>query len=290
MVQSLSNEAGAQFARMTHPLRAERWSVSDLNPWTWWLGAAAEAVKSHRQPVDEGQTFQQAEKLGAALISAAWNHYRDMRDAASEVTFFQTYGGLFGMHVADKAEHEAERAHAAAQMRETERVQDLLARITEGGYAAAVARAAYLLARRGQPILLDAIETKRDLMLEYRALMPDLPRDEARRVRGEQEIIVNHAPQQAIETLPELLARPDDRKRFVALFERLLSDPRVQAVQPTDQQQEMLERLRLELKPWASAGGTGPRRRAAGTRAAKPGAGRTATRPASRATRRSGGK
>jgi pimeloyl-ACP methyl ester carboxylesterase len=291
LVQSMSSEQAAQAARLLHPLRAERWSVSDLNPWTWWLGAAAEAVKSQRKPAGSDQPFKQAEKLGAALVSAAWDYYRDMRDAASEAAFFQTYGGIFGMLLADKALRESERGHAAAEAAQTELVQGLLARITDGGYPAAVARAAALLARQGRPIRLELIEKKRDMMLEYGDLLPNLPRDEARRIRGEQEIIVDRAPQEAVETLPRLLVKPEDRERFFALFERLLADPRVQETNPTDQQFAMLERMRIELKGRPEGAGAArsapaPRARAAATTAARTTTRRTTTGAAKRTASR----
>jgi pimeloyl-ACP methyl ester carboxylesterase len=247
VVQATSNEATAQASRMLHPLRAERWAVSDLNPWTWWMGTAAGMVKANRQPVEEGQAFRRAETLGAGLVSAAWDYYRDLRDATSEAAFFRTYGGIFGAHLADKALGAAEHDRAAAEAAVKDMIEALLARIGEGGYPAAVARAASLLARHGQPIQLEAIEARRDIMLEYRDLLPDLPREEQRRIRGEQEVIVAHAPREAAETLPQLLTAPGDRERFLALFGRLLADPRVQAAGVTPGQREMIEHLRLDL-------------------------------------------
>jgi pimeloyl-ACP methyl ester carboxylesterase len=276
VVQALGNEASAQTSRFMHPLRAERWSVSDLNPWTWWLGAAAEAVTANRRPVSEQQPFRKAEALGAALVSAAWDHYRDLRDAASESMFFQVYGGLFGMQVADRALLEAERTRTAASALQAERVETLVARIGEGGYPAAVARALALLARRGQPIRLDEIEAKMDLFGEYRDLLPPLPVETLRRIRGEQEVIVAHEPQRALDTMPALLADPADRQRFFALFERMLADPRVRATQPTKGQREVIDQLRLDVSQPA------PRRAPVRRAQARPRAGKAAARRGSR--------
>ena len=280
-VRAMSNEAAAQVSRATHPLRVERWSISDLNPWTWWLGPAAEAVKANRVAAERGQPFVEAERLGAQLVSAGWDCYRDLRDAASESAFFQVYGGLLGLQIADRPLREAEHERAAAEAAQADRVRELLARIEQGGFPAAVARTAHLLARRGQPIRLETVEARRDLMSEYADLLPDLPRDVARRIRGEQEVIVAHAPQRAIETLPALLSEPAERERFFALFERLLADPRVQSTRPTDDQRAMLDRLRLELAPAIAA----TRR----TRAAAAGAARGA-RSATRGAPRSGAR
>ena len=51
MVQALSNDYGAKLSREFHPLRFQRWAVSDLNPWLWWLAPTAQAVKAQRQRV-----------------------------------------------------------------------------------------------------------------------------------------------------------------------------------------------------------------------------------------------
>ena len=40
-------------------------------------------------------------------------------------------------------------------------------------------------------------------MADYRELLPAMPPDQWRRVRGEQEIIVRYEPEQALATLPE---------------------------------------------------------------------------------------
>ena len=241
-VQALgSKEAGAAM-RLLHPLRAERWSVSDLNPWLWWLGPAADAVKNQRRSTPRDQPFVKAEQFGAALTSAAWDFYRDLRDAASEAAFFELYGSLFGLTLADP---EAKAASAALETRQRNAalVRDVLARIGEGGYAAALARTAYLLQHRGKPLPLELFETKTELMRDYRDLLPDLPVDAMRRIRGEQEIIVDHEPQRALETLPALLADPADRARYFKLIERVLADPRFGAQATTARQRGRFAQL-----------------------------------------------
>ncbi len=246
-VQSMANAATAQAARTLHPLRMERWAISDLMPWTWWLGPAAKAVESQRQPVGPEQRFRRAEKLGAELLGAGLDYYRDLRDAASERAFFDLYGGILGQHVADRALQQSAREQAGARAASEALVESLLARIGDGGYPAAVARAAALLARRGRPIDLETVETRRDLILDYLDLLPKLSMEEMRRIRGEQEVIVAHAPERAMQTLPELLADAGDRARFVTLFERLLEDPRVQAGYATEAQRELFAQLQARI-------------------------------------------
>src|SRR5262249_30074102 len=104
LVQALSNDYGAKLARESHPLRLQRWVMSDLNPWLWWLGPVAQTVKTQRQAVDAGDPRRKAEKMGSELISASLDYYRAIRDAVSEAAFFELYGNLFSLYLADKRE------------------------------------------------------------------------------------------------------------------------------------------------------------------------------------------
>jgi len=68
LVQATSNEATAKLRRQLHPLRAQRWMLSDLNPWLAWLGPAAEAVKAKRQPVDRENAMLKVEKAASTAL------------------------------------------------------------------------------------------------------------------------------------------------------------------------------------------------------------------------------
>ena len=102
-VQATSNEFTAKLGRQFHPLRFQRWLVSDLNPWLGWLGPAAGVVKSQRASAGPDNALTKVEKAASSAISASLEYYRAMRDAASEAAFFQTYGSVFSLYVADKS-------------------------------------------------------------------------------------------------------------------------------------------------------------------------------------------
>ena len=56
LVQATSTEYAAKLRRQFHPLRLQRWAMSDLNPWLGWLGPAAEiGARRSAQPVEPGQ-------------------------------------------------------------------------------------------------------------------------------------------------------------------------------------------------------------------------------------------
>jgi hypothetical protein len=84
-------------------------------------------------------------------------------------------------------------------------------------------------------------------MTEYRDLLPQMPPDQWRRVRGEQEIIVRYEPEKALETLPQLLANPADREKLVTLVQQLIADERLQRSKPSTEQLAMIEHIGATL-------------------------------------------
>ncbi len=248
-VQSLGNEFTAKVARQFHPLRFQRWAFSDLNPWLAWLQPAAEAVKAARKPARADSVPKKVEAAASEAISASLDFYRALRDAQSEAAFFQIYGNVFALYLADK--HQAEAALAVADARELPFVQSALAAIEEGGYPEAVARVAYLLLRKGEPMMLSWLERKEAFVAEHADLMPAVTREEWRRIRGEQEIIARYAPDKAIATLPKLLADARDRARLRALLERLAQEAQRMRREPTAEQVAMFTELgrTIEAKP-----------------------------------------
>jgi len=268
IVQATSNEHSALVRRQFHPLRFQRWAISDINPWFAWLGPAAEAVKQARQPVDGDNAFTNLEKAASATMSASLEYYRALRDAGSEAAFFQTYGNVFSLYIADRKQAE-ERAAPVVEGRELPFVKEALGSIAEGGYPEALARVACLLARKGEPLLLSTLQTKQEVLADYQELLPQMAPDAWRRVRGEQEIIVRYEPEQALATLPRLLANDGDRERLVELVRSLLADERVQRAKPSPEQLAIIDNLGAALdaevaaKPTrrASRGNGGPARK-----------------------------
>jgi hypothetical protein len=243
----MSNDLSAKLTREFNPLRVQRWAVSDNNPWLSWLPSVAQAVKAQRAAVDADNVARKSEKTISDLVSASLDYYRGMRDALSEAAFFQTYGAMFPLQLADGHETE-ERSAKAVAPRELPFVQDALASIAEGGYTEALARVAFLLSRKGEPLPLSRLSMRQEVLQDYAEYLPTLMIDQWRRIRGEQEIIAHYEPERAIETLPQLLADQADRERLLTLLKRLLADERVQKCKPTAEQLAMYERIRKILE------------------------------------------
>jgi len=264
LVQASSGEYAGKLRREFHPLRLQRWGLSDLNPWLAWTGLAANMVRAQRQPADRDNAVRKIEKTASDAISASLDYYRALRDAMSEATFFLAYGNVFALRIADKRLAEAAHGEGVVNPRELPFVQEALASIAEGGFAEALARVACLLARKGEPLLLSRLEMKQQLLADYKDLLPAMPPDQWRRVRGEQEIIVRYAPEDALATLPQLLRHAADRRRLVTLVQRLLADERVRRAKPSSEQVALIQQLQRSLA--VETGRRTPPKRAAAPR------------------------
>jgi hypothetical protein len=178
------------------------------------------------------------------MLSASLDCCTALRDAATEALFFGVYANMFTMHLADRHHAREEAAHAVADPRELPYVQQALAAIEEGGYAEAVARVAYLLERKGEPLLLSRLALREQLTQEYADYFPPLSPEEWRRIRGEQDIIVRYEPERAVATLPRLLAKAADRTRLLKLIDALLADDDVKRESHTEQQRLAMAQIR----------------------------------------------
>ncbi|HVL07683.1 MAG TPA: DUF3141 domain-containing protein [Burkholderiaceae bacterium] len=246
-VQAISNEMSARLLREFHPLRFQQWSLSHMNPWTAWLPSAAQTVTAHRHALDADDPMRRVEGIGAELLSASLDLYRALRDAANEAKFFSIYANMFSLYLAEKHGVQVQAAAAAAGPRELPFVKEALASAAEGGYTEAFARVAYLLARKGEPLPIARLDMRKELGADYADYVPKLPLDQWRRIRGEQEIIAHYDREQALGTLPALLADRADREKLLTLLDKLMVDERVQHAKPTPEQLAMLERIRAVL-------------------------------------------
>ena len=222
LVRAVSSEASAKLLRQLHPLRVSRWALSDLNPWMWWLGPAAAAVKSLRAPLGPESPPRRAEAAASDMASASLDYWREVRDALSEAAFYQVYGPIFqarsrasGMQAKDGGRRWRDRHPDEPQL-----VQRILERIADGGYAEAVGRVTAMLRTAGEPLPLAGVAARHAFAVQNLELLPDIELADLRRVEGEQEIIVRYAPERALETLPALVRAPADRERLATLLER----------------------------------------------------------------------
>ncbi len=243
LVQASADEFTAATIRRFHPLRVQRWALSDFNPWLAWLPGAAQLVKENRQALPADHPLRRAEGSLVDLASATLEYHRALRDAFTEALFFHVYGNLFSLYIADR---QPAPAAQPSDRRELPIVKEALASIDKGGYPEAFARVGFLVTRRGD-VPLSRLEAGQQMVKDYKEFLPAVPLEQMRRIAGEQEIIATYEPDKAIATLPALLPQRKDRERLLTLLDRLANDARVRHEGLTPEQRAMLERVRSAL-------------------------------------------
>lgn len=240
-VQSWSNQYTAMMGRLFHPLRFQRWTISDANPWFAWLGPLAENVKEQREPLSDGQPIRQLERMFSELVSASLDYYRDVRDAVSEAVFFQTYGNMVSV-----GDQNTDRPSAGEAESKPSGSEAASAEFSRGGYSEALSRAGYLLAAKGKPLPLAQLELKKKLIAKFGHLLPELTLDQMRVIRGKQEVLCRLDPEKALGTLPLLLSSTRDHDNFLTVLDAVVEDYS-STFGMTEEQSVMLQRIRKVL-------------------------------------------
>jgi pimeloyl-ACP methyl ester carboxylesterase len=238
-VRPLVNEGTAELGRVFHPLRWQRWALSDLNPWLWPLSGLASAVKDRRQAAPPENPYRQLEKATSEVVTAGLDLYRDLRDAAMEALFFQIYGpaAILGAGLGSAPEAPPN----VPNPRELPLVRDALAAIGTGGYPEAAALIGALIGRGAGRIPLARLELV-DRMVRGDEVLAGLPADTIRRIKAEQAVVAELEPEQGLRSLPRLLSDPADRQRALALLNQAAA-----TVELTPEQTAALDRVREAL-------------------------------------------
>jgi hypothetical protein len=235
LVRPLVNDGSAAWARAIHPLRVQRWAISDLNPLLWPFAPLASVVKSARWSAPPDNPYRQTEKAASQAITATLDFYRDLRDAATESLFFQIYGPLAVFGAAKQTAPLA--GEAPKDPRELPLVKEALAAIGTGGYAEGVALVAALLGKVAGSIPLARLELI-DRLTRSDEVLSQLPADVWRRIQAEQAVVAELEPEAGLRSLPKLLPRAEERRRVLALLDEV-----VVTVELTPEQRAALARI-----------------------------------------------
>ena len=207
----------AKGLRDFHPLRVQYWAVSDKNPMLWPLSTYASMVRGQRRPRSETNDNVALEKLASEHKIAALDLYRDLRDASSEAAFFEVYGNMMSLQMAD--EGEAMRSKRKFDPRSIPAVREVLDTLEEGSAIEGLARIAMLISKAGRGHhRLSQMQKTREL-LSPEGEIAHLSEDARRRLLQEETIVVEFEPERAKRSLPKLLRTAADRRRAHALLE-----------------------------------------------------------------------
>jgi len=265
----------AKALRDFHPLRVQYWALSDKNPFLWALPHLAGFAQANRRPRAVDNDYVRREELLSEGVQAVLDLYRDLRDASSEAAFFEVYGNMLSLQMAD--EREEIRRKGKFDPRSIPAVREVLDTLEEGGAIEGLARMAMLISKagRGHRRLSEMQKTREILSPEGE--IAHLSEDERRRLLQEETIVVEFEPERARRSLPKLLRTAADRRRAHALLDWTEAQSGLE-----DDQRRLAAELRA-LLPMSGARGAAPK-------TAKRTPKRVAKRGAKRATARMGGR
>src|SRR6185437_6266393 len=227
----------AKLLREWHPLRVQRWWFSDRNPLLAGLPAAAAFVRAHRRPRAATSIGRRTERLYSEYVSAGLDLYRDVRDATSEAAFFEVYGNMLSLRMADQ--RAVIRRETRFDARALPAVRQVLDEIDQGGLPEAVIRTGMLLVKAGGGKRRLAQMEHTRALLEPTGILRDLDDDQLRRLLHEETLVVEFEPQLAKTSLGKLVRTASDRHKLNGVFDAIEKDSQLDA-----RQQALLADLR----------------------------------------------
>ena len=228
-VREASPEWMAKVLREWHPLRVQRWWFSDRNPMLAALPQMAAYVRAQRRPRSADNAGRRAEHLFSHYVSASLDLYRDVRDALSEAAFFEVYGNMLSLQMADQ--RAVMRKQAPFDPRALPAVRQVLDEIDQGGLPEAIIRTGLLLVKAGGGKRKLAQMEQTRTLLEPTGILDDLDEDQLRRLLHEETLVVEFEPQLAKRSLGRLARSVSDRQKLNRVFDVIENDSALDARQ-----------------------------------------------------------
>ncbi|MFO1037268.1 MAG: DUF3141 domain-containing protein [Geminicoccaceae bacterium] len=216
-VKAMGSEQLAAFNRATNPVRLQYTLFSDDKPWMQGVARAAEQARAARKPVaPENPLLQMQEKMAEAIVTA-WNAYRDSRDRMQEQMFFAIYSSpLVQAWYGTGAGVAPPRRVPAKTPEEVAAIEAAMA-----GYRAEVETGSLPEAKVRALLYVLAADRALDERVAFglRAFSGKLDGDELEAVKRtvrQQFFALQLEPKRALEALPKMVTRSEDRQALVA--------------------------------------------------------------------------
>ncbi|MDJ0622806.1 MAG: DUF3141 domain-containing protein [Desulfocapsaceae bacterium] len=245
LVQMMISEPTAELIRQLHPLRTQRYMLSDGNFMLQPLKYLAPWIKRYRRPVNDDNPLLILENTIAGNIESSLDQFRHYRDKYQEHFFKLTYDNpwmreLFPEVFKDQGLQDNIPIHSKQSEMEEKLWQETMKR---GGFAAAVVRIILMVAMADKSVDMRQYIAAQQLILSHEQLKRFLPVDFKRHVK-EQAAIVTYDKEAALSSLPKLLRKKQDRLEAYNIATQIASADLL----TNSEEQAILEKLKDVLK------------------------------------------
>jgi pimeloyl-ACP methyl ester carboxylesterase len=247
LVRQFATPSLAEFMQRMHPLRLQYELFSDANPFMAWVSGAAEQVRESRKLAAPDNPLVQMQESASRQIVGALDSWRDMVEKASERTFLAVYGSpllqaAVGIDPASTAPmRKAGKSPLHLQLVQR-RIDELKARIPEGGIREAVVRALLYVGMARRAVDERGFETIRRIRGALHDL-PPLPIADFKALVREQYFMLLIDPAAAVAAIPAML--PPDSEAHVKALEIISQVLESSGALPPEGQERLQQIVRL---------------------------------------------
>jgi len=234
-VRLFSNEISAEMMRQLHPLRMQRYLLSDLNPFLAPFKLAAPYIKSTRQPSSDRNTFQVLEQETAKMVEGTLDFYREIRDRTQEFFFKAIYENpIVQDYFLGPRENSEKNAHEEHEPQESmecllHEFDWWLARMNQGGFVEATVRCLVAVMSTNQLISSEELELLKQIFDGHEHFRR-VDADELREIIKDQTYLLRLDEARAFHALESMLPSREDREEVVAVAQELAeSDKKISA-------------------------------------------------------------
>lgn len=213
-IKAWTTELSAEMTRWLHPLRVQRYLVSDMNPLLRPLVFMASMAREYRRPVSQGNPFLTLEKNLSAGVEDALNLYRDTRDHLQEQVFRWIYGNdsfrFFFLNGGDNATLNTA-TEDTAEINERH-----LHAVSSGGIAEGMIRCMMAVAKSSEHFGRRHYTIAEDIARTHKTLKRINPRVFKSMVKAQARIL--HADEdRALNALAGMITNPEDRREALEM-------------------------------------------------------------------------
>ncbi|MFV0438257.1 MAG: DUF3141 domain-containing protein [Desulfopila sp.] len=209
-VRTMVTQGSAELMAHASPMRVQRRVFSDQNPAMAPVKMLAERTRAYRKAAADDNPYRRMERFGASLVTQWWDSVRDWQNAMIEWNFHLFWDTPAIKSFGERLDHTVSSA-PREDMRTLTSVQDALDRIEQGGFAEGLIRMLIFLAHSRKEVRRSRLERSNEMLLRTE---PFASMDPSRRTNmiHLQTLVVGYEPEQAMQSLPTLIAEPIERR------------------------------------------------------------------------------